>query len=401
METKSVLPDQGKLIVERPAIKINRAKDTINFAVIGAGGFAMFAVAEFVKIAGVKLTGVFDEDYGNALRMKEIDPEAHMYSSMEELCHDPTVDLVYIATPPYLHYRQSAMALHLGKHVICEKPAALALSDALDLCSMARQKDLLFVVNLMQRYNPLYRAVTQLIQQNVLGGFLRGFFENYASDEFLPENHWFWDENKSGGIFVEHGVHFFDMFSGWLGEGKVVASQQMSRPGFPKVWDKFQATVQYANSLVNFYHAFNQPKALDRQELRLQFERGEITLHEWVPTRLRMTGLCSEDELHTLEGIFPDARVEILSSAADPISARGHFKNISYQYKFSLQTVETIPKPGLYKQLVTAMFEDQLMWLRDKRHQRIIDQNNAINSLKIAEEASAQSVRLEPSKNLM
>ena len=29
------------------------------------------------------------------------------------------------------------------------------------------------------------------------------------------------DRTKSGGIFIEHGVHFFDMFAGWLGVGAV------------------------------------------------------------------------------------------------------------------------------------------------------------------------------------
>ena len=43
----------------------------------------------------------------------------------------------------------------------------------------------------------------------------------------LNPDHWFWDESKSGGIFIEHGVHFFDLFSGWLGEGKIVDALQL------------------------------------------------------------------------------------------------------------------------------------------------------------------------------
>ena len=72
----------------------------------------------------------------------------------------------------------------------------------------------------MQRYNPVYDAVDRLIQSGTLGELLHGSFENYASDENLPPEHWFWDRSKSGGIFVEHGVHFFDLFAGWLGPGR-------------------------------------------------------------------------------------------------------------------------------------------------------------------------------------
>ena len=124
--------------------------------------------------------------------------------------------LVYIATPPFLHYQQSKMALLAGKHVICEKPAALHVKEAEELVRLAKSSNLLYVVNLMQRYNPLYDIVKKIIDEKLLGNFLHGFFENYASDENLKCDHWFWDEEKSGGIFIEHGVHFFDMFSGWL-----------------------------------------------------------------------------------------------------------------------------------------------------------------------------------------
>src|SRR6266481_8270239 len=75
--------------------------------------------------------------------------------------------------------------------------------------------------------------VQQLVEKRPLEELLRGYFENYASDENLPAQHWFWDREKSGGIFIEHGVHFFDMFSGWLGAGEVVAAQRTLRPHVP------------------------------------------------------------------------------------------------------------------------------------------------------------------------
>jgi predicted dehydrogenase len=369
-------------------------KNVINFAVVGAGRFAHFAVAEFVKTPGVKLVGVYDEVTANSTRFKEIDPDIHIFDSLQSLYAEPSINLVYIATPPYLHYEQSKLALLAGKHVICEKPAALLLAHAVELRSLAEQKKLLFVVNLMQRYNPLYHSVAQLIEQDILGNFLHGFFENYASDEFLPENHWFWNDQKSGGIFIEHGVHFFDMISGWLGEGKVLTAQKLNRPGFPKISDKYHATVLYAKGLVNFYHGFDQPKTMDRQEMRLQFERGEITLFEWVPTHLKITALCTEIELQALQSIFSDLSVEFLEHHEKPIVVKGRFKVITYQYKLKLRTPDTVEKSTLYKALVTAMFTDQLAWIRDNMHKRKIDQNNAVDSLKLAEEASILAKQL-------
>ena len=156
---------------------------------------------------------MYDADERNANRMKDINSSVTIYSSLEELCKESSIDLAYVATPPYLHYSQSKMALLAGKHVICGKPAATQLSHAIELNEIAQRNLLLFVVNLMPRYNVLYQSVSELIRKNIFGDFLHGYFENYASDEALTEQHWFWDEEKSGGIFIEHGVHFFDMFS--------------------------------------------------------------------------------------------------------------------------------------------------------------------------------------------
>jgi predicted dehydrogenase len=367
--------------------------DEIRFAVIGAGTFARFSVAQFVKIPGVRLVGVFDQEEKNALRLKELGTQVEMYASAEALCMDSGIDLVYIATPPYLHYPQSRLALSSGKHVLCEKPAALKATHAAELRDLAASRQLLYVVNLMQRYNTLYASVSELIEKKILGDFLHGFFENYASDEVLTEHHWFWDMEKSGGIFIEHAVHFFDMFAGWLGQGKVLSALKLSRPGYPQVWDKYQSTVQYGNGWVNFYHAFDQPKAMDRQEMRLQFERGEITLYEWVPTQLRMTALCSEEELGSLKSLFPGATMDFLERHDQPQNTRGRFKSITYQYKIVLDTGTAVQKQTLYQDLVTRMFTDQTAWIRDRHHVRVINQDNAVNSLDMAEQSEKMAER--------
>jgi predicted dehydrogenase len=211
----------------------------------------------------------------------------------------------------------------------------------------------------------------------------------------LTETHWFWDEKKSGGIFIEHGVHFFDMFSGWLGAGKVVASQKSNRKSHPHVWDRFQATVLYADGLVNFYHGFDQPKVMDRQEMRLLFERGEITLYEWVPTQLKITALCDDESLNDINQIFPSATIEFLETHPTPRLTQGRFQEINYKFKIKLDTGNAVQKQNLYQELVTKMFLDQLAWINDRTHARKIDSTNAVDSLQVAEEAERAVVKIE------
>jgi predicted dehydrogenase len=109
--------------------------------------------------------------------------------------------------------------LNAGKHVFCEKPLATTLADAEAVLQRAGELRGVLSVDYIMRTNPLYRLIKQLSglhtgEQPVLGDLRRCSLENYAADENLGGDHWFWDQNVSGGIFIEHGVHFFDLF-GW------------------------------------------------------------------------------------------------------------------------------------------------------------------------------------------
>jgi predicted dehydrogenase len=362
--------------------------EELNIGIVGAGGFARFASGAFSKAPGVKVIAVMDINKAVAEQMA-IELSAKAYVDYEMFLADRRIDLVYIATPPFLHYQQSKKALQAGKHVICEKPAALWVCEAEELSQLAQSLQLLYAVNLMQRYNQLYDIVKSIIKEKILGNFLHGFFENYASDENLPTDHWFWDESKSGGIFIEHGVHFFDLFSGWLGEGKVINAVQLKRPGIKTtIVDRVQATVQYGNGTVNFYHGFNQPKILDRQEMRLQFERGDVTLYEWVPVRMRLHGMLQREQLERLNELTGDD--PIINHNGQRIAHRkvtDRFNKIIYDECITMEYGSGCEKQSRYQEMLTSMMTDQWDWIKDHKHVRVIDEKNAVQSLKMAAEA--------------
>lgn len=362
--------------------------EVLNIGIVGAGGFAAFAVKNFLQVPGVKIIAVTDTNPAVAEKLAT-ENDAKVYTDLEAFLNAENIDLVYIATPPFLHYEQSKSALLAGKHVICEKPAALKTSEAEELSSLATSNKLLYVVNLMQRYNPLYDVVDKIVKEKTLGNFLHGFFENYASDETLDTDHWFWNEEKSGGIFIEHGVHFFDMFSGWLGEGKVVNAIQMQAPESKgKMIDRAQATVLYKEGTVNFYHGFDQPDILDRQEMRLQFERGEITLYEWVPVKMKLHGLVKDEQLKYLQEMLPGASVIYHNQAQQGNQkTKGRFAEINFDKEVTLEYGNATEKQNRYERLIISMLTDQWNWIKNNNHKRIIDSNNAVESLRIAEQA--------------
>ncbi len=56
-----------------------------------------------------------------------------------ELCRNAGVDAVYVATPPWMHLEHTIAAAESGKHIICEKPLALSLSDCDQMVAVARR----------------------------------------------------------------------------------------------------------------------------------------------------------------------------------------------------------------------------------------------------------------------
>jgi predicted dehydrogenase len=363
--------------------------DTIRLGVVGCGGFGLFALQQFTQAPGVTLVGMAGTHQPAALAAGA----RFGVSSVEdaaELNHRPDVNVVYIATPPFLHFPQALAALEAGKHVIVEKPLALTVAQADTLLALARKKDRLLVANLMQRYNPIFDMVYRLVQTRVLGDPLHGWFENYASDENLPANHWFWDRSKSGGIFIEHGVHFFDLFAGWFGPGHVEAAQVGIRPG-TTIEEHVHATVRYRETvLVDFYHGFHQAARMDRQELRLVFERGDVTLSDWVPTRLRIHALVDERQTRDLCDLFPGARLDVSATyGGSERACRGRGTAIDAYQIIDLTFGDGQAKSPLYCQLLRSMIEDQAACIRDRKHQRIVTEANGRDSLATACAADA------------
>jgi predicted dehydrogenase len=360
----------------------------IRIGALGAGGFGLFALQQFTQIPGVELVGMAETHREAAFAMAQRFGVPDIQTIDGLLARDD-INLVYISTPPFLHHAQAMKALQAGKHVICEKPLAIEVHQADEMIALAREKRLLVLANLMQRYNPLFEVIRRLIDSKVMGEFLHGYFENYASDESLSPEHWFWDRAKSGGIFIEHGVHFFDMFAGWLGPGNVVAAQRTTRPG-SGIEEQVQCSVRYHDGMmVNFYHGFTQPARMDRQEFRLLFERGDVTLEEWVPIRARVRAVADEKATRELMDLFSGARLDVTTAYGGKTRvAAGRHKPLDIYQRIDLNYNPGTEKMHSYGELLRELIRDQIRWIYDRNHQRKLTDENGRDSLAMAREAT-------------
>ncbi|HEX3214631.1 MAG TPA: Gfo/Idh/MocA family oxidoreductase, partial [Actinomycetota bacterium] len=191
---------------DRPAVDLG-------LGLIGAGRFGAVIMEAAAELPGLRPMAVADRDRARADALAAV----HRVDTCqpERLLADQRVSVVAIATPPADHARLALAALRSGRHVFCEKPLATRLEDATEVLAAAGGAGSpQLTVDYVLRRNPLYALVARL-QQALLGPPRRFALENLASDEHLGRDHWFWDRELSGGIPVEHGVHFFDA-GAWL-----------------------------------------------------------------------------------------------------------------------------------------------------------------------------------------
>ena len=259
----------------------------LGVGLLGCGAFGRFCLREFAAMPELRAAAVADMVPEIARKAGEefavpVCPDIHALAARDD------VQIIHIATPPSTHRELAIAALDAGKHVLCEKPLATTVADARRMIEVARTARRFLAVNLIMRYDPLNQAVARILETGLLGAPLHAFFENYAGDTPLGAGHWFWNPQVSGGIFIEHGVHFFDLFRMWFGPGEVVAAQQSERLA-GGIIDQVHCTVRYDSVLLaNFYHGFHQSSRMESQEARIVCERGTIRLFEWVPTRLEI-----------------------------------------------------------------------------------------------------------------
>ncbi|HEX2861049.1 MAG TPA: Gfo/Idh/MocA family oxidoreductase, partial [Lacunisphaera sp.] len=92
-----------------------------------------------------------------------------LHSRYEDLLRDPEVDAVYNPLPNSLHREWTIKAAEHGKHVLCEKPAALNVAECREMIAACRANGVLFMEAFMYRYSTRTAKVVEVLRSGVLG----------------------------------------------------------------------------------------------------------------------------------------------------------------------------------------------------------------------------------------
>lgn len=366
--------------------------------IIGYGGFGRFLHHWWEKLENVEVVAIADtgKHPHNVENCKN-------YHDWTQLINDAEIEIVSIVTPPDLHVEMACEAMKAGKHVLLEKPVAISEEGAQQILNTQKETGMTITVNHMIRYNPIIQNFMQLRENGALGKLRHVVVNNYAQDAALPADHWFWNEKSSGGILVEHGVHFFDIVNA------------LSRQQFSKVYgtshsrnesqrDRVAAMVLYNEGLIaNYYHAFSGPGFFEQTTISLAYDLARVEIEGWMPMKGTVKAMVNEQSKEYLNNI-PGWTITTSNAldnlrdvsrpegwgASDPSPSNN--KELTYCGGVGYDVEEMISgtfeihqtKGEVYGKCVQLILSDLIQKIENQDHELTVTIENAFEGLKIA-----------------
>lgn len=229
----------------------------IGWGLIGASTIAREWMVDAIRAqSGNEVVAVMSADPGRGKAFAQANRIVSSYTSVEALLGDPAVDAVYISTTNELHKAQTLAAAAARKHVLCEKPLALAVSDAREMVTACDRAGVVMGTNHHLRNASSHRKIRELVQSGTIGTPL---YARVFHAVYLPPHLQGWRLNKpsaGAGVILDITVHDADTLRFILGSEPVEAVALSQQAGMAEAGleDGVMAAVRFDNNVVAQLH---------------------------------------------------------------------------------------------------------------------------------------------------
>lgn len=199
---------------------------SFGWAVVGLGRHPDLRMVPAIRQArDARLLAVCGRDVGRAKAFAQKHGAEASYDNYEALLRHPGVEAIYVASPNALHRQHAIAAARVGKHVLCEKPMALAEEDGRAMVDACRAAGVKLGVCFHLRHHPAHREMQRLIRSTAIGEVTLAEAQwasgarGYAEPPRRPALQAWWEDPElvGGGTMMGTGVHCIDLlrfFSG-------------------------------------------------------------------------------------------------------------------------------------------------------------------------------------------
>jgi phthalate 4,5-cis-dihydrodiol dehydrogenase len=182
---------------------------TLNVGIVGLGMAGAGNAPAIAAMPNARLVGAADVNPRSLASFRE-KYQAKTYGSIEEICRDPEIDTVWIATPNVFHCPHTVMAAESGKNVIVEKPMAISLAEAEQMIDACDKNGVQLVCGGSRSSSAVVRKMREIVRGGELGR-LRAMTSWAATDWMLrPRRPDEYDVQYGGGVAFRQSPHMVD-----------------------------------------------------------------------------------------------------------------------------------------------------------------------------------------------
>jgi len=128
---------------------------------IGSGFIVRYILENIAKTDGISCEAVYSRKLETGQKLANEFHVSKVYTDLDEMCQDDSIDMIYIASPNSLHYGHAKKALQYGKHVICEKPFTPTVEEAKELIDLAKEKHVFLFEAITTLYHPHFSWIKE------------------------------------------------------------------------------------------------------------------------------------------------------------------------------------------------------------------------------------------------
>jgi 1,5-anhydro-D-fructose reductase (1,5-anhydro-D-mannitol-forming) len=227
----------------------------LGWGLIGASDIAKTRVIEAINSGSDStVVAVFSQSEPRAKQYAAENAIPRYYNSLDRLLADPEIDVVYISTTNERHKGEVLASAKTGKHVLCEKPLTLNLSDAHEM--VAACKNVVMGTNHHLRNAVTHRTLRKLVKGGVIGTPLaaRVFHAVYLPPRLQG---WRLEKPETGaGVIMDITVHDADTLRFVLDDEPEEVIAFSAQQGLAKgtLEDAVMGTIRFRNGLLAQFH---------------------------------------------------------------------------------------------------------------------------------------------------
>jgi predicted dehydrogenase len=187
-----------------------------------------------LRTAGIRVESLVGRDLPKAQCRADLLGVPHAYGSLDEALALPGIDMVVVATPPSAHAPLVSEAVAAGKHVVCEKPFGLNLSEARTMYEEAERAGIIHILGTEFGFDAAQALLRRVVQAGTIGTPAYAMILLHMGvladvDAEVPS--WFDQAEQGGGWLRGAGSHSIDLIRSTLGDfASVAGSVQRLRP---------------------------------------------------------------------------------------------------------------------------------------------------------------------------